>query len=62
MWGYNLEVSIQTCCHEVLLSSMQAIPNCVSETTPAKYDVVTAEQYIKSRFQAVYGGNSWRRF
>lgn len=37
---------------------MQAIPSCVSETRPAKYDVVTAGEYIKSRLQAVYGGNS----
>ncbi|KAK2465277.1 hypothetical protein APHAL10511_002631 [Amanita phalloides] len=37
---------------------LEAIPSCVSETRPAKYDVVTAGEYVKSRFQATYGNYS----
>lgn len=33
----------------------QAIPTCVSDERPAKYDVVLAGDYVKSRLDAAYG-------
>lgn len=32
----------------------QALPSCVSEDNPAKYEVVTAGEYVKSRLEATY--------
>ncbi|OBZ71478.1 hypothetical protein A0H81_08490 [Grifola frondosa] len=34
---------------------LEPIPSCVSEDLPAKYDVVTAGEYVKERLQAAYG-------
>jgi len=34
---------------------LEAIPSCVSETRPAKYEVMNAGEYVKSRFKATYG-------
>jgi len=33
---------------------LQALPSCVSDDFPAKYDVVTAGDYVKSRLEATY--------
>ena len=33
----------------------QTLPSCVSPERPAKYEVVTAGEYVKSRLQATYG-------
>ncbi|TFK70556.1 Clavaminate synthase-like protein [Pluteus cervinus] len=33
---------------------LEAIPSCVSETNPYKYEVITAGEYVKSRLQATY--------
>lgn len=33
----------------------KALPNCISEDRPAKYEVVTAGEYVKSRLDATYG-------
>ncbi|KAM6494260.1 hypothetical protein JOM56_010621 [Amanita muscaria] len=35
---------------------LEPIPSCVSEARPPKYEVVNAGDYVKSRFQATYGG------
>ena len=56
----KLEVSIWLF-YEILSSSLQAIPSCVSETRPAKYDVVSVGEYLKSQYQAMYGGKSTSR-
>ncbi|THU84463.1 Clavaminate synthase-like protein [Dendrothele bispora CBS 962.96] len=37
--------------YDVLL---EPIPSCVSEDMPAKYDVITAGEYVKSRLEATY--------
>ncbi|KAF8635830.1 hypothetical protein AX15_000029 [Amanita polypyramis BW_CC] len=37
---------------------LEPIPSCVSEARPAKYEVVTAGEYVKSRFKATYSGYS----
>ncbi|KAJ6624378.1 2OG-Fe-II oxygenase [Mycena sp. CBHHK59/15] len=34
---------------------LEPIPNCVSAERPAKYEVITAGEYVKSRLQATYG-------
>jgi hypothetical protein len=34
--------------------STQALPSCVSDDFPAKYEVVTAGDYVKSRLEATY--------
>ncbi|KAF8657326.1 hypothetical protein AX16_001798 [Volvariella volvacea WC 439] len=34
---------------------LEPIPGCVSEDRPYKYDVITAGEYLKSRFVATYG-------
>jgi len=31
---------------------LEALPSCVSEDTPPKYEVVTAGEYVKSRLEA----------
>ncbi|KAJ3474365.1 hypothetical protein NLI96_g12498 [Meripilus lineatus] len=33
---------------------LEALPSCVSEDNPAKYEVVTAGEYVKSRLEATY--------
>ncbi|CAL1713622.1 unnamed protein product [Somion occarium] len=33
---------------------LEALPSCVSEDMPAKYEVVTAGDYVKSRLEATY--------
>lgn len=33
---------------------LEALPTCVSEDNPAKYEVVTAGDYVKSRLEATY--------
>ncbi|KAI0060382.1 Clavaminate synthase-like protein [Artomyces pyxidatus] len=33
---------------------LEALPSCVSEDMPAKYEVVTAGEYVKSRLEATY--------
>ncbi|KAL0946837.1 hypothetical protein HGRIS_013005 [Hohenbuehelia grisea] len=33
---------------------LEPIPTCVSPDTPAKYEVVTAGEYVKSRLEATY--------
>ncbi|KAI0930777.1 hypothetical protein AcV7_004869 [Taiwanofungus camphoratus] len=33
----------------------KALPNCISEDRPAKYEAVTAGEYVKSRLDATYG-------
>jgi len=33
---------------------LEPIPGCVSPTSPAKYEVVTAGEYVKSRLEATY--------
>jgi len=33
---------------------LEPIPSCVSPDRPPKYEVVTAGEYVKSRFQATY--------
>ncbi|KAI9436751.1 Clavaminate synthase-like protein [Lactarius indigo] len=33
---------------------LKAIPSCVSEDSPPKYEVVTAGEYVKSRLEATY--------
>ena len=38
----------------VLMATTQALPSCVSDDFPAKYDVVTAGDYVKSRLEATY--------
>jgi len=40
----------------VLMVTTQALPSCVSDDFPAKYDVVTAGDYVKSRLEATYSG------
>ncbi|KIL67773.1 hypothetical protein M378DRAFT_158956 [Amanita muscaria Koide BX008] len=37
---------------------LEPIPSCVSEARPPKYEVVNAGDYVKSRFQATFGGYS----
>jgi len=37
---------------------LEPIPSCVSEARPPKFEVVTAGEYVKSRFQTIYGGSS----
>lgn len=34
---------------------LEAIPSCVSPERPAKYEVVTAGEYVRARLQAAYG-------
>ncbi|KAJ6453196.1 hypothetical protein C8R47DRAFT_1168449 [Mycena vitilis] len=34
---------------------LEPIPSCVSANRPARYEVITAGEYIKSRLQATYG-------
>ncbi|KAJ7119825.1 2OG-Fe-II oxygenase [Mycena epipterygia] len=34
---------------------LEPIPSCVSEERPARYEVITAGEYIKARLQATYG-------
>ncbi|KAJ7505878.1 hypothetical protein B0H11DRAFT_1976528 [Mycena galericulata] len=34
---------------------LEPIPSCVSSDRPARYEVITAGEYIKSRLQATYG-------
>jgi hypothetical protein len=34
--------------------SIQALPSCVSDDFPAKYEVVAAGDYIKSRLDETY--------
>lgn len=34
---------------------LEPIPSCVSAERPARYDVITAGDYIKARLQATYG-------
>lgn len=38
----------------MLMATAQALPSCVSDDLPAKYDVVTAGDYVKSRLEATY--------
>lgn len=33
---------------------LEALPGCVSEDNPVKYEVVTAGEYVKSRLEATY--------
>jgi len=33
---------------------LEPIPTCISPDTPAKYEVVTAGEYVKSRLEATY--------
>jgi len=33
---------------------LEPLPSCVSEDNPAKYEVVTAGDYVKSRLEATY--------
>lgn len=33
---------------------LEALPSCISEDAPAKYEVVTAGEYVKSRLEATY--------
>jgi len=33
---------------------LEPLPSCVSEDSPAKYEVVTAGEYVKSRLEATY--------
>lgn len=32
----------------------QALPSCVSDDFPAKYEVIAAGDYVKSRLEATY--------
>ncbi|PFH54008.1 hypothetical protein AMATHDRAFT_793 [Amanita thiersii Skay4041] len=34
---------------------LEPIPSCVSSSRPPKYEVITAGEYVKMRFQAAYG-------
>jgi isopenicillin N synthase-like dioxygenase len=36
------------------VAATQALPSCVSDDFPAKYEVVTAGEYVKSRLEATY--------
>ncbi|KAG8957093.1 hypothetical protein FRC03_010555 [Tulasnella sp. 419] len=33
---------------------LEPIPSCISADRPAKYEVVTAGEYVKSRLEATY--------
>jgi hypothetical protein len=33
---------------------LEPFPGCVTEDNPAKYEVVTAGEYVKSRLEATY--------
>ena len=35
----------------------QPFPGCVTEDNPAKYEVVTAGEYVKSRLEATYNNH-----
>lgn len=41
--------------YQVLL---EPIPTCVSPGSPAKYEVITAGEYVKSRLEATYAHSS----
>ena len=52
----RLSVQLQSCVHCLLMFSLltQPLPSCVSPGSPAKYEVVTAGEYVKSRLEATY--------
>ena len=54
-YNVKLEVSSQMIRDLSICSAyLQALPSCVSEEFPPKYEVVTAGEYVKSRLEATY--------
>jgi hypothetical protein len=54
-YNVRLEVCQVPCIESPSVHVFQPIPSCVSDSRPAKYDVVTAGEYVKKRFEATYG-------
>ena len=39
----------------ILFPPFQALPSCVSEEHPPKYEVITAGEHVRQRLAAAYG-------
>lgn len=53
-YDVKLEVSLPIHGFRCGLKSREPIPGCVTKDNPAKYEVVTAGDYVKSRLEATY--------
>lgn len=53
-YNVSLEASLDVTMKISLMVATQALPSCVSDDFPSKYEVVTAGDYVKSRLEATY--------
>lgn len=56
---YDVKLEVRVCLLMPLFirwltSDHKPLPSCVSEDYPAKYEVVTAGEYVRSRLEATY--------